>query len=303
MNLNRLTVFHAAARLLSFTRAADELCLTQPAISKHIKELENHYNARLFDRLGKKIILTQAGEILLRATTEIFRLADDSKQRIDDLTNLDGGRLAIGADITIGTYLLPDLLVKFRQMYPRIDITVDVARSRQLVRAVLANTLELGLVGHFEPDERLASEIFITDRLELIVSPQHPWAARTSSVRLEELAGQPFLLSTPGSGTWRNVKKLFDQAGITLSSTLEMGTSEGVKQAVAANLGIALLSHHVVAGDLSSGRLCSVHLAAGDISRDFYLVHQRERYLSAASRAFIGLLGLQRCAKHNGRAV
>lgn len=292
MNLNRLAVFHAAARLLSFTRAADELCLTQPGISKHIKELENHYNARLFDRLGKKIILTQAGEILFRTTTEIFRLAAESKQRIDDLAGLGGGRLAVGADITIGTYLLPDLLVKFRQQYPHIDITVDVARSRQVVRSVLANSLELALVGHYEPDARLSAQPFLTERLALVVSSQHPWATRSTPVRLEELADQPVLLSTPGSGTWRNVRSQLDNARIDLHKTLEMGTTEGVKQAVAANLGIALLSHHVVAGELASGRISEVPMAAGGMNRDFYLLYYRERYLSAAARAFIGLLGL-----------
>jgi len=295
MNLNRLAVFHAAARLLSFTRAADELCLTQPGISKHIKELENHYGARLFDRIGKRIHLTQAGELLFAATTRIFRLVDEAKEQIADLDGLGGGRLAIGADITIGTYLMPELLVKFRQLYPRIDLAVEVARSRQVVGKVLANNLELGLVGHYEPDDRLAAEIFISDRLILVVSPLQHWAKkRTTPVSLQELKGEQFLLSTQGSGTWRTVKTLLDKFGITLENTLEMGTTEGVKLAVAANLGISLLSQHVVAGELASGQFCAVPLDSGELRRDFFLLYQRERYLSAAARAFIDLLGLQR---------
>lgn len=133
MNINQLRIFHAVARLLNFTLAAKELCLTQPGISKHIKDLEEYYGTRLFDRLGKRVILTQAGEILFRSTGQIFNLIDESKTRIDDLVGLKCGKLSLGASSTIGTYILPDLLVRFRQEHASVEIKVGVGRCRQIV--------------------------------------------------------------------------------------------------------------------------------------------------------------------------
>lgn len=290
MNLNQLRIFRSAARLLNFTRAAEELHLTQPGISKHLKELEEYYGTRLFDRLGKKLVLTQAGEALFEATTAAFNLLDAAKARIDDLNGLAAGKLTIGASVTIGAYILPDKLVQFRQRFPAIDIQVKTAFSREIAERVLDNSLELGLVGHYAPDARLTVKPFMTDRLALIVSPQHPWAGRETAVRLVELENQTLLLSKRGSGTWRIVEALMAQKGIQLNSTIELGTSEGVKRAVAANLGVSLLSRHLLGHELTSGAVKVVQLAGGEPSRDLYLIHHRDRYLSRAARAFVDLL-------------
>src|SRR6185369_9177981 len=131
-----------------------------------------------------------------------------AKTHIDDLNGLAAGKLAIGASVTIGAYILPDKLVQFRLRHPAIDIKVETAFSRQIADRVLDNSLELGLVGHYSPDARLSAQTFMTDRLALIVSPQHPWAKRKTAVRLHELESQTFLLSKGGSGTWRIVEAL-----------------------------------------------------------------------------------------------
>jgi DNA-binding transcriptional LysR family regulator len=287
VNLNQLRVFQSVATLLSFTRAADELHLTQPGISKHIRDLEAHYGSRLFDRLGKKVALTQAGEILLKAVTEAFRLIDEANMRINDLKGLIGGRLNIGASIMIGTYLLPRVLVKFRHRHPGVDISLDISLSQQIEANVLDNTIEVGLVGHRPEDRRLYVQKFKSDRMVLIVSAGHNWAKRRSPIDFREVTDQPFLLARQGSGTRKILEDLFSRSGIMLKHTMEMGTTEGVKKAVEAGLGISIISQHIVQSELAIGTIRSLKLKGADLRRDLYLVYRKDRYLSAAAQEFL----------------
>lgn len=290
MNLNQLRIFHCAAKLSNFTRAAEELHLTQPGISKHLKALEEYYGAQLFDRLGRKVVLTQAGEALFEATNAAFNLLDQAKTRIDDLSGLMAGKLAIGTSVTIGTYILPEKLVRFRQRYPGIKIKVETALSGQITELVLDNTLELGLVGHYAPDTRLVVEPFMKDPLLLVVSPRHPWAARKTPVPLQELASQTLLVSNCGAGTCRIVDALLTKSGITPEGVVELGTTEGVKEAIAADLGVSLLSGHVLKKELASGVLAALALEGGEPGRDLYLIYRKDHSLSRAARAFLDLL-------------
>lgn len=294
VNFNQLRVFQAAAKTLNFTRAAEELHLTQPGVSKHLKDLEEYYGAPLFERLGKKVMLTQAGDALLEATSAAFTLIDAAKTRIDDLNNMTTGRVAIGACNTIGTYILPDRLVQFRQRYPAIEVNIEIRAetnySSQIVEKLLNNTLELGLVGRYLPDPRLLARTFMTEPIVLLVSPLHPWANRKSAVRLSELSQQTVLLASRGSGTWRIVEALLQTKGVQLGRTIELGTSEGVKRAVAANMGVALLSRHVLGHELTDGTIKTIPLAGGGPTRDLYLIQHKDCYLSRAARAFVELL-------------
>lgn len=290
MNLNLLRVFHIAAKLGSFTRAAQELHLTQPGISKHIKELERCSGTRLFDRLGRRVILTQAGEILFQATGGIFHLIRESKGRIDDLQGLAGGKLSIGASITIGTYILPELLVEFREKYPGVDIKMDIALSQEVVGKVLDNALEIGFVGHFEHDKRLIATLFRNDQMVLIVSTNHEWAGRKQPVRFPELTDQQFLFSRKGSGTRMVVEEVFKTEEGTPKKTMELGTTEGVMQAVAANLGISILSEHVVLKEVAFGAIKKIPLAGVEMKRGLYLVRRKDKYLSESAQAFLSLL-------------
>jgi DNA-binding transcriptional LysR family regulator len=290
MNLNQLRIFQSAAKLLNFTRAAEELHLTQPGISKHLKALEEYYGARLFERLGKKVVLTQAGEALHEATSAAFNLLDAAKARIDDINGLAGGKLVIGASVTIGTYILPGKLVRFRQHHPGVEIKVETALSRQITDKVLDNSLELGLVGHYARDARLEAKSFMDDRLALIVSPRHPWAKRKSVLHLKELSNQTLLVSKRGSGTYRIVEALLAKEGVRPAGVMELGTTEAVKQAVAADLGVSLLSRHVLELHLASGAITAVKFAGGEPSRELYFVYHKDRYLSPAARAFVEML-------------
>jgi DNA-binding transcriptional LysR family regulator len=146
MNLNQLRIFHAVAQTRNFTRAADVVHLTQPGISKHIKQMEEYVGAPLFDRLGKKVALTHAGEILFEATQSMMTSITEAEQRIEELKGLHGGKLVLGASFAIGIYILPGILVGFRKQYPKIEVTLDIALSARIVAKILANKLDLGLV-------------------------------------------------------------------------------------------------------------------------------------------------------------
>ncbi|GFO70401.1 LysR family transcriptional regulator [Geomonas limicola] len=290
MNLNQLIVFHVVAERLSFTRAAQELHLTQPGISKHIAALEEYYGTPLFHRIGRKVSLTQAGEILHTATSTLTALLDETKSRLDDLKGLAGGKLQVGAGTTIAAYLLPRMLTAFKTQAPGVELTVQTGFSGEIVELVLATRTELGLVGRFYADPRLVVRSFHKDPLVLIVPPGHHWAKRKDPVSPEELGAEMFLLSKRGSGTWRMVSAVLEESGFPLGNTMELGTTEGVKQAVTAGLGISILSRHVVERELSSGVVSEVRLAGEWQKRELYVVYRRDRYLSEAARAFLALL-------------
>lgn len=291
LNLNQLRIFHHVATLSSFTRAAEKLHLTQPGISKHIGALEAHYGTQLFDRLGKKVAMTQAGEILFEAVTKMFQLLEEANTKIGDLMGLAGGRLHIGASIMIGTYILPGVLAKFKQRHPAVDIAIDISLSEQIENKVLNNALDVGLIGHHAADSRLVGQRFKTDKMMLIVPAGHGWAKREAPVALRQLIDQPFLLPQQGSGTRKILEKLFQQSGIRPKQVMEMGTTEGVKKAVEAGLGISILSAHIVQSELANGRISSLPVKDAALERDLYAVYRKDRYLSVAAQTFLHRLG------------
>src|SRR5271167_2190912 len=155
INLNQLRIFQAVTETRSFTRAAEAVHLTQPGISKHIKQMEEYYGVPLFDRLGKKVALTQAGEVLFEATREIMASISAAEQRIEDLKGVRGGRLVLAASFPIGIYFLPGVLAAYRRRYPRVTVTLDISLGKRIVARILANKVDLGLVSHEVHDPRL----------------------------------------------------------------------------------------------------------------------------------------------------
>jgi len=289
MNLNQLMIFHQVAKFQSFTRAADALCLTQPGISKHIKQLEEYYGVRLFDRLGKKVILTQAGEILFEKTEVIFEHLNEAKFQIDDMKSLIGGKISIGASVTIGVYVLPNLLGDFIRRYPSIQISLDISLSQEIEGKVLSNSLDLGFVGHPVRNERLTKQLFLTDDLVVIISPNHSWAKR-KTIQPHQLIDQSFLVSREGSGTRSTIEERLRSKGITLNRVMEFGNTECVKKAVEAGLGISIISKHVINREVSSNSLRSIPLTGITTKRDFYIIYLKDKYRNNPVNAFLGFL-------------
>ncbi len=285
-NLNSLRIFHAVARLQSFTRASEALFLTQPGISKYIKDLEEYYGIRLFDRLGKKVSLTQAGETLFSKVDRIFNLLDQAKAEIDDVKGMKGGELRIGSSITIGIYFLPDILKRFRELYPGLGVMLDIDLNRQIVEQVLGNAIDIGLLGAPVDDDRLVMTPFFTDELAVIVPCNKYWAAR-DRIRPDELLPENFILARNGSGTRTIVEERLKEAGISLKSTIEFGHTEAVKKAVEAGLGISIISRLAVSREEKLGLVRSIPLDGVDLRRRFYFTYRKDKYLSHAAKTFL----------------
>jgi DNA-binding transcriptional LysR family regulator len=286
LNLNLLRVFHTVARLQSFTRAAEALFLTQPGISKHVKSLEDHYGTRLFDRLGKKVVLTQAGETLFPSVDRIFQLLDRSEKEIADLKGMKSGDLRIGASVTIGIYFLPGILQQFQKLHPGIRVSLDIDLNRQIVEKILDNAVDIGLLGAPETDDRLSVTPFFKDELVVIAPVDRAWAAR-DAVRPLDLLGERFIFSQPGSGTRTIIEDRLRQAGVVLTNTIEFGHTEAVKKAVEAGLGISILSRSTIVKEEKLGTIRSVALSEVDLDRHFYFAYRKDKYLTRLVRTFL----------------
>jgi DNA-binding transcriptional LysR family regulator len=292
INLDQLRIFQAVAETLSFTRAAEVVHLTQPGISKHIKQMEEYYGLPLFDRLGKKVALTQAGEILAEATQEIVASITAAEQRIDELKGLHGGKLCLGASFALGIYMLPGILAAFRKKYPAVDVTVDISLSAKIVAKILANKLDLGLVSRDVRDPRLIAREFMTDELIAIAPRNHRWAKK-SRIRPQELLGETLLVAARGAGTRSVLEERLKEKGIVLKNVVDFGNMEGVKKAVEAGLGVSIQAQSVVQRELAAGSLTGVSLAGMDAKLGRFYICRKDKHLSNAAKAFLAVLQTQ----------
>ena len=289
LNLNQLRILQAVAEARSFTRAADVVHLTQPGISKHIKQMEEHYGTPLFDRLGKKVSLTEAGQILFDATRQIMASLAMAEQRIEELKGLHGGKLVVGASFPLGIYFLPGILAEFRKQYPAVEVTVDISLSEKIVAKILANKLDLGLITPGAHDPRLVARQFMTDELIGIAPRNHPWANK-KRIRPHELLGETFIISARGAGTRAVVEERLKEKGIVLSNVVDFGNIEGVKRAVEAGLGVSIQSRSAVQREISAGSLVGVALSGIDTSLARFYIHLKDKHPSNAAKAFLALL-------------
>ncbi len=217
--------------------------------------MEEYYGVPLFDRLGKKVALTEAGKILAEATRHIMDSATVAEQRIDDLKGLQGGKLALGASFDLGIYLLPGILAAFRDRYPAVEVTVDISLSAKVVTKVLANKLDVGLISNAVHDPRLFAREFMTDELIVIVPGNHPWA-RKKRIRPQDLPGEPFIVAARGAGIRAVVEERLKEKRIVLTNIVDFGNIEGIKRAVEAGF-----------GDFNSAQKCSRARDRGGIAQ------------------------------------
>ncbi len=289
ISLSQLRILHAVAQTRSFTRAAEAVHLTQPGISKHIKQMEEYYGIPLFDRLGKKVALTQAGEILLAASLEVTVSMENAEQKIDDLRGLRGGRLVLGTSFPIGVYILPRILAAFRERYPAVEVALEISLSEKISVRILGNELDLGLVTHRVKDARLLSQEFMTDQLVAIFPVNHHWAVK-QRITPPDLIGETFIVAAQGAGTRAVLEERLTEKGVGLENLLDFGNLEGVKHAVEAGLGVSIQARSVVGREIADGSLLALPLAEIDDSLEYLYVRRKDKHLSNAAQAFLALL-------------
>jgi len=288
IDLRQLEAFLAVARHQSFTRAAQDLYLTQPAISAQIKQLERALGAQLFDRTGKKVLLTEAGTLLAQRAERIFAQVEQAREEMDDLKGLRRGHLHIGASTTPGVYLLPQLMAEFRKRYPAVQLHLTIGNTLLIEGKIARNELDLGFVGGRLSHDALAAEPFAEDELVVIACPSHP-LAKEADVCLGALLHEDFIAREAGSATWRCVEAWLTTLRAELNVVLRLDSPEAVKKAVAAGLGISILSRCAVSWEGEAGLLAILKVAGFSLKRQLQIVRHKDRSPSEAAAAFATL--------------
>lgn len=287
-----LETFLQAAELGSFTAAARALKLTQAAVSQRVQALEQDLGVPLFYRQGGKASLTEAGQTLYPEAQRILALHREARQKITGKKLPLAGELTLAASSIPGEYLLPGLLSAFKKKYPHIQVRATVTDSKEVVDELERGQANLGLVGKRSDHPHLESRWFASDTLALIIPPTHPWGRR-KRVELDELSGQPLIIREAGSGSRWCLEQALAQAGKSLRDLdigLELGSNEGIKEAVDQGLGVAVLSTLAVKKELHSGRLQALEVKGLNLERDMYVVWDKRRALTIPARLFIDLL-------------
>ncbi len=290
MNLNQLRVFCEVVERHGFTRAAEALYLTQPAVSRQVRELEHHYGVELFEQLGKRIYPTEAGNTLYDFAKQIFHALDDLEVEINEIKGLKAGHLRIAASATAGTYLLPPLLGRFKRKYPGVEITLEIHNSQQVEQKLIQfQQLDLGVTERPVVEDYLYSEPFDTDQLVVIVAPDHRLAGRDRLVP-QELQEERFILREAGSGTRTLLDEEFARLELRVRPVMELGSTAAVKQAVAAGLGVSIVSSRSIRLEVEAGLLRSLPCEGMKLVREIRYVHHKDRRLSRAATAFLQVL-------------
>ena len=286
MEVRDLQVFISVAKHLNYTRAGEEVHLSQPSVSVRIKQLERELGVKLFEQLGKKVSLTEAGELLVPYANRVISAVEDASHAIEELQGLDRGSLRIGASTTPGMYIIPRTIARFKELYPNIDVHLGIRDTREIEDGVIRNEFDFGFVGgHLAGDE---VDVFpwLTDELTLIVPPGHR-LARKRLVKLDDLMKERFVGRESGSATRATVADRLKESEIQFYTVMEMENPESVKKAVQSGLGIAFISRFAVETELKAKVLAEVRIPKLAISRELKIVYRRDKHLSRAARAFI----------------
>ena len=287
----RLQVFYTVAKQLSFTKAADILYMTQPAVTFQVKQLEEHFNTRLFERSHGKISLTPAGDLVLGYAERILALTGEMEARVGELTGQVTGPLMIGASTTIAEYQLPRILGEFKARFPQVQARLTVANSETVAAKVADHSLDVGLIEAPSHNPILTTLACCEDELVMICSPIHALASR-SSVNARDIADQPYVSREHGSGTREVVDDFFKNNGVNpddLHIEMELGSREAIKGAVEAGLGVAIMSASTVTKEVQLGTLVAVPLNPR-LTRQLSMVYAPEKFRSKLLDAFISFV-------------
>jgi len=292
MDLWRLHIFCKVVELKSFSKAASSVYLSQPTVSSHIKDLEDHFECKLIDRLGREVAPTKAGQLLYGYAAKMIALKENAERALAEFQGKVRGHLTIGGSTIPGGYILPPLLGKFKQAYPEVTVTLIESDTAGIIQDTLEGRVELGIVGAKAREVQLVQEKVMDDEMCLIVPKGHKWAT-TGHVKPEELIKEPFIMREPGSGTRKSIEQVLDRSGHWfghLNVVAEMGSTEAVRQAIKAGVGVSILSECAVDDELAAGSLKKIGIKGMSFQRAFYLIVHKHRTQSPLCHAFVEFL-------------
>jgi DNA-binding transcriptional LysR family regulator len=300
MSDRRLQVFYSVARHLSFTKAAEALHMTQPAVTFQVRQLEEQFNTRLFDRTHNRINLTEAGERVYHYAKQIFELYSRLDSEVRELTGEVSGVVILGASTTVAEYMLPSLLGAFKRKFPDVVIRLQVSNTEGIVAMVEDNEIDLGVVEGPVANKSLVVEVCRIDRLVAVLPPDHELAA-SANLPVADVLKYPFITREEGSGTREVTFDYLRGAGLEpadLTVVMELGSPESIKGAIEAGMGISILSRSTIGKELQLGTLTCVELEPR-LERPFSFVHQKQKF---RVRAIEELLDFTRTYCHDGAA-
>ena len=288
LDSRQMRAFSVLARTGSFTQTARELHLTQSGISHSMKSLERDIGCRLLDRLGKKVVLTQAGEQLLHHATKILQEMENARESLAHLGKWGRGRLRLGASTTACQHLIPPVLREFKESFPDHAVMIEPGDTPELVASLLRHKIDLAL--SLEPDKepQLDFHPLFTDELHFIVSALHPWA-KTGRVERSEIPRQNYILYNKQSVTFRIVEKYFRREQMVLNTVIELGSMEATKELVKLGIGVSILAPWIAKKEIEEGSLVALPLGRRKLERRWGILHWRGKRLNLAEETFVGL--------------
>jgi LysR family transcriptional regulator, low CO2-responsive transcriptional regulator len=289
MDLQQMRLLRALAEMGNFSKAAQKCNISQPAMSIHIQNLEEEFGMILVERLPRGAQLTEAGTIVLEYSQKILSMVDKMQLTVRELSGLKRGHLKIGASTTPGIYTLPDALGRFKQKHPDVEVDLRIGNTQQVEEAVSNREIILGIIGQKPGDPELHWEHYLKDVLVAIVSPQHKFAKR-KSISVTDLTKEPFIQREEGSNTRKTCDEAFQRHGVRMKIAMELGSTEAIKRAVAANLGVAIVSPYTLVWELKHRRLVALKLRESGFQREFNLIYRRGSRLPPSAAAFLKML-------------
>ncbi len=284
LTLRQLQVFEAAATNLNFSLTAKQLFLSQPAVSMQIKQLEENVGLPLFEHIGKKVFLTEAGRELFQYSRNITQQLAEMKSVFDEMKGVGHGKLTLSV-VNTANYFTPQLLARFCQRYPNINVNLHVANRDAVLKQLADNSTDLAILGQPPDGLDISAESFLDNPLVVIAAIDHP-LAKLKRIKFARLADETFLSREPGSGTRSAMERVFAQHKIQPRISMEMETNEAIKQAVQAGMGLGILSYHSIELELETRRLAMLNVEHFPLLRHWFIAHRSNKRLSSAALAF-----------------
>jgi DNA-binding transcriptional LysR family regulator len=286
MTLRKLEIFYCVAEKLNMTTVSKEMHISQPAISQMIKEMEEELEVRLFNRLGKRLYLTDEGELFKTYSRRMLNLYQEFEEVLEEKKDFKKGKLKLGASSTIGIYVMPKLIQEFIKEFPEIDISLKIGNTEDIANMILKNDIDFAFVEAEVDMNEIKSEEIWKDELILITNPKHRWGD-LCEIDESELKNEKFILREEGSGTRKVFEAAMKNNHIKYRESFTLGNTEAIKEIIMTGLGISCLSRLTVKKELDEGKLRGYRIKKFEINREFNLIHHKDKHFSSLMKEFI----------------
>ena len=289
MNLNQLKIFYYAAKNGNLSSAANELFITQPAVTKGIQRLQEHYEIKFVDFVGKKLMLTDAGEVLYQIAEKIFEMEKQAEESIRDFQQRKRGQIRVLSSESFGDYYLPHIIIPFSKAYPLVRVSMNILPTEQVVEKTASLECDLGFISYPVEHKKLSVREVLEDKLVIITAPNHPLAHK-KNLKPKDLEGQNFIMHEKGSAPRRAIEELIRKNNISIGIPLELSSNRAIKRAVEERTGIALISRKVANEEIRAERLKAINVADPSMTRKFFLIHHKDKYISESLRLMMDMV-------------